>query len=47
VVHKALEADLGFGTFYAISGNANRNWDITDTIVKLGYRPEDDGTTFS
>jgi nucleoside-diphosphate-sugar epimerase len=36
IVEKALEA--------AISGNANRNWDITDTIVKLGYRPQDDGT---
>jgi nucleoside-diphosphate-sugar epimerase len=44
IVSKALEADLGFGIFYAISGNANRNWDITDAIVKLGYRPEDDGT---
>lgn len=44
IVAKSLEADLGFATFYAISGNANRNWDISDAIVKLGYRPEDDGT---
>lgn len=44
IVDKALEADLGFGIFYAISGNANRNWDISDAIVKLGYRPQDDGT---
>lgn len=43
IVEKALEADLGYGIFYAISGNAGRNWDITDAIVKLGYRPEDDG----
>lgn len=23
------------------SANPDRRWDITDTIVKLGYRPED------
>ncbi|MEZ4498360.1 MAG: NAD(P)-dependent oxidoreductase, partial [Thermomicrobiales bacterium] len=47
IVEKALEADLGYGIFYAISGNAGRNWDITDAIVKLGYRPEDDGARMS
>lgn len=46
IVWKALEADLGFGIFYAISGNAHRRWDITDTMVKLGYVPEDDGETY-
>lgn len=44
IVTKSLEADLGFGTFYAISGNSKRRWDITDAIVKLGYQPEDDGS---
>ncbi len=42
VVWRAIEAELGFGTFYAISGNGGRHWDITDTIQRLGYRPEDD-----
>jgi nucleoside-diphosphate-sugar epimerase len=46
IVWRALEADLGFGTFYAISGNSRRRWDITDTMVKLGYVPEDDGEEF-
>jgi NAD+ dependent glucose-6-phosphate dehydrogenase len=39
---RAIESDVGYGTFYAISGNSSRNWDITDAVVKLGYRPEDD-----
>ena len=45
IVWKALEADLAFGIFYAISGNGQRRWDITDTMVHLGYVPEDDGET--
>lgn len=39
---RAIESDVGYGTFYAISGNSGRNWDITDAVVRLGYRPEDD-----
>ena len=46
VVSRALETDLGFGTFYAISANSNRHWDITKTIELLGYRPEDDADRF-
>jgi len=46
VVWKALEADLPFGVFYAISANGKRRWDITDTMVKLGYEPEDDGEAY-
>lgn len=46
LVWRALEADLDYGTFYAISGNGGRHWDITDTIDKLGYRPEDDAERF-
>jgi nucleoside-diphosphate-sugar epimerase len=42
VVRRAIEVDLGFGIFYAISANGHRRWDITDTMVKLGYEPEDD-----
>ena len=46
VVSRALETDLGFGVFYAISANSRRHWDITDTIERLGYRPEDDAERF-
>jgi nucleoside-diphosphate-sugar epimerase len=42
VVERSIEADLGFGIFYAISANGRRRWDITDTIYHLGYQPEDD-----
>ena len=37
----ATEADVPYGVFYAISDNPDRRWDITDTMLKLGYRPRD------
>jgi len=46
LVWRAIESDLGFGIFYAISANARRHWDITDTIEKLGYYPEDDAERY-
>ncbi len=46
VTWRAIESDLGFGVFYAISANGGRHWDITDTIERLGYRPEDDAERF-
>ena len=46
VVWRAIEADVRFGIFYAISANGGRHWDITDTIEALGYRPEDDAERF-
>jgi nucleoside-diphosphate-sugar epimerase len=42
LVSCAVETDLGYGVFYAISQNGNRHWDITDTMNRLGYRPQDD-----
>lgn len=42
LVWRAIESDVGYGTFYAVSGNSARNWDITDAVVRLGYCPEDD-----
>lgn len=42
VTWRAVESDLPFGIFYAISANSGRHWDITDTMERLGYRPEDD-----
>jgi len=46
VVWRAIESELDFGIFYAISANSRRHWDITDTIEKLGYRPEDDAERY-
>lgn len=46
VVWRAIEADVRFGVFYAISANGGRHWDISDTIEVLGYRPEDDAERF-
>ncbi|HYO30696.1 MAG TPA: NAD(P)-dependent oxidoreductase [Thermomicrobiales bacterium] len=46
VVWRAIEADVRFGIYYAISANGGRHWDITDTIEVLGYRPEDDAERF-
>ena len=43
----AIETELGYGVFYAISRNARRHWDITDTMEKLGYRPEDDAEDYA
>jgi NAD+ dependent glucose-6-phosphate dehydrogenase len=40
----ATEADVPFGVFYAISDNPDRRWDITDTMLQLGYRPRDSWT---
>ena len=46
VVWRAIESDLNFGIFYAISANSGRHWDITNTMQCLGYRPEDDAERF-
>ena len=41
VVERAIEADVPFGIYYAVSENPNRRWDLTDTLLDLGYRPQD------
>lgn len=41
VVERAIEAEVRFGIYYAVSDNPNRRWDITDTMLDLGYRPKD------
>ena len=46
VVRCAIEADVRYGVFYAVSANGGRHWDITDTMEILGYRPEDDAERF-
>ncbi|HVB96950.1 MAG TPA: NAD(P)-dependent oxidoreductase [Chloroflexota bacterium] len=47
VVWRAVESPLQFGSFYAISRNGRRHWDITETMEKLGYRPEDDAEPYA
>jgi nucleoside-diphosphate-sugar epimerase len=47
LVWRAIESDVGFGIFYAISGNGGRHWDISETIERLGYRPQDDAEDFA
>jgi len=47
VVWRAIESRLPYGVFYAISRNSRRHWDITDTIERLGYRPEDDAELYA
>lgn len=38
----AIEAEgVGYGLYYAISDNPNRRWDMTNTMLDLGYRPQD------
>jgi len=41
VVRCAIEAQVRFGLFYAISDNPNRRWSMTNTQLELGYRPRD------
>ena len=40
----AIEAEVDFGLYYAISDNPNRRWDLTNTMLELGYRPQDSWT---
>jgi NAD+ dependent glucose-6-phosphate dehydrogenase len=47
LVTRAIESPLPFGIFYATSGNSRRHWDITDTMEKLGYRPQDDAEEYA
>jgi len=44
VVRCAIEAEVAFGLFYAISDNPNRRWSMTNTQLELGYRPQDSWT---
>ena len=41
VVRCAIEADLDFGIYYAISDNLNRRWSMTNTMLERDYRPWD------
>ena len=45
VVRCAIEAEVRFGLYYAISDNPNRRWSMTNTHLELGYRPRDAWTS--
>lgn len=47
VVRCAIEAEVTFGLYYAVSDNPNRRWDLTNTMLELGYRPKDSWTDHS
>lgn len=41
VFRRSIEAEVRYGVYYAVSDNPDRRWDITNTMVDLGYRPKD------
>ena len=47
VVRCAIEAEVKHGVYYAVSDNQNRRWDLTNTMLELGYRPKDSWTDHS
>ena len=40
IVVGALEADVKFGVYHAVSWPSRRRWNIDTTIKDLGYQPE-------
>ncbi|MFC4386747.1 NAD-dependent epimerase/dehydratase family protein [Gracilibacillus marinus] len=36
---KAIESDQQYGTYYGVSNNVDKPWDIANAIEELGYRP--------
>ncbi len=46
IVSRAIECEIGFDVFYAISANSGRRWDITKAIERLSYRPQDDAERY-
>jgi len=47
VVRKSLQAPIGYGVYYAISGNKSSLWDLSATVSELGYCPRDDPSRIS
>jgi nucleoside-diphosphate-sugar epimerase len=47
ITWRSIESDVGYGIFYAISGNSRRYWDITATQSVLGYQPEDNAEEYA
>ncbi|MGP9539825.1 NAD-dependent epimerase/dehydratase family protein [Brachybacterium sp. AOP43-C2-M15] len=45
VVRCAIEAEVAFGLYYAISDNPDRRWSLSNTQLELGYKPRDSWTS--
>ena len=40
-LRRAVQAEVRHGVYYVVSDNPTRPWDLTNTMVELGYRPQD------
>ncbi|AXH96651.1 NAD-dependent epimerase/dehydratase family protein [Ornithinimicrobium avium] len=40
-LRRAVQAQVRYGVYYVVSDNPTRRWDLTNTMVELGYRPRD------
>ena len=43
---KSLRSDISFATFFGISNNTGRYWDISNAGKLVGYQPEDDASAY-
>ena len=41
LIYRSLESDLKFGIFYGVSDSDHKIFDVSETMEKLGYRPQD------
>ena len=41
---KASETSIPFGTYYVVSDNPDRPWDITSAVEELGFTPSENST---
>ena len=41
LVRKSLLTDVKFATYYGVSNNQKRFWDISNVMEEIGYEPED------
>lgn len=40
MIKAAIESDIPFGTYYAVSENEEKPWSIEKTKQELGYEPD-------
>ncbi|KAB8138926.1 NAD(P)-dependent oxidoreductase [Gracilibacillus oryzae] len=41
IFQAAIETDKKYGTYYGVSDNENKPWDISNAISELGYKPKE------
>jgi hypothetical protein len=44
LVNCSLQGDIDFGTYYGVSKNRGRFWDISDAEREIGYHSQDDAS---